>query len=110
MRSSISSSISVAAPEPKQYRLSNNLARFFWIPAATLVAVEIYAGQFDGWGAWATATLFLLPLILSVVIASAGLVKCIVELRKGSPYVLYMVFTVVAALPLLWLIFRRQIV
>jgi hypothetical protein len=72
--------------------LSNSLARLFWIPVASLVAVEIYAAQFDGWGVWATAPLFLLPFILSVVIASAGLVKCIVEFRKGSAYVLYMVF------------------
>ena len=110
MRNSILFWTWAAAPEPKRTLLSNSLARLFWIPVASLVAVEIYAGQFDGWGVWATAPLFLLPFILSVVIASAGLVKCILELRKGSPYVLYMVFTVVAALPLLWLIFRRQIV
>ncbi len=81
----------------------------FWIPAATFVAVEIYAAQFDGWGAWATAPLFLVPLILSVVIATAGLVKCVVVFRGGPGRMLDILFTAVAALPLLWLVLRRQL-
>ncbi len=89
--------------------MSNTLARLFWIPAATFVAVEIYAAQFDGWGAWATAPLFLVPLILSVVIATAGLVKCVVVFRSGSGRMLDILFTAVAALPLLWLVLRRQL-
>ena len=90
--------------------MSKSLARLFWIPAAALVAVEIYAAQFDGWGAWASAPLFLLPLILSVVIASIGLVKCVVQFRTATVLLPDMIFTVVSAFPLLWLIVRRHIV
>jgi hypothetical protein len=89
---------------------SRSLARSFWIPAACLVAIEIYASSFDGWGAWATAPLFLVPLVLSLAIAGAGAVQCILEFRARSTRLSSIVFTVLAALPFLWFLVRRHIV
>jgi len=82
----------------------------FWVPTACLVAIEIYASNFDGWGAWATAPLFLVPLVLSLTIASAGAVQCLFEFRAGSTRLSSIVFTFLAGLPLLWLLVRRHIV
>jgi len=89
---------------------SRRLARWFWIPVACLVAIEIYAGRFGGWGAWATAPLFLLPLLLSLSIAGGGVVQCVREFRAGSPRASSIAFTLVAALPSLWLLVRRHFV
>lgn len=86
------------------------LARWFWIPVACLVAIEIYASNFDGWGAWATAPLFLLPLVLSLSIAGAGVVQCVLEFRARSARASSSAFTVVAARPSFWLLVRRHIV
>lgn len=88
---------------------SSGLARTFWVPVACLVAVEAYARGFDGWGAWATAPLFLLPLALSVAIAGAGAVQCILEVRAGTARTSSAVYTAVAAVPLVWLIVRRHV-
>jgi len=64
--------------EPERKSL---LGRIFWLPAAVLVVVELYASRFDGWGAWATGPLFLLPLILSLILSITGAVESIVEIR-----------------------------
>ena len=66
---------------------------------ASLIAVEIYASGFDGWGAWATAPLFLVPFVLSLAIAGEGAVQCLLELRVRSSRLSSAVFAVVAALP-----------
>jgi hypothetical protein len=89
---------------------SRGLARTFWIPAACLVAIEIYSSGFDGWGAWSTAPLFLVPLVLSLSIAGAGTLQCILEIRAGSSSLSNLVYTLVAAVPLLWILVRRHIV
>ncbi len=89
---------------------SRGLSRSFWIPVASLIAVEIYASGFDGWGAWATAPLFLVPFVLSLAIAGGGAVQCLLELRARSSRPSSAVFTVVAALPFLWLLVRRYVV
>ena len=89
---------------------SRGLAWFFWIPIASLLGVELYAGNFDGWGAWATAPLFLVPLVLSGVIAGAGVAQCVLEARSRSGRPSSVVLTVVAALPILWLLVRRHVV
>ena len=85
------------------------LARSFWIPLACLVAVEVYASGFDGWGAWATAPLFLLPGILSLSIGLMGAAQCVAELRGGSLQRRSVAWTLVAAAPLFWLLVRRHI-
>ena len=72
---------------------SRGLARSFWIPVASLVAIEVYASGFDGWGAWAMAPLFLVPLVLSLVIAGPGVIQCVLELRERSSRLSSMVFT-----------------
>ena len=77
---------------------------------ASLIAVEIYASGFDGWGAWATAPLFLVPFVFSLAIAGEGAVQCLLELRARSSRPSSAVFTVVAALPFLWLLVRRYLV
>jgi hypothetical protein len=72
--------------------------------------VELYARGFDGWGAWATAPLFLVPGLLGLVIGMAGVSRCISELRRGNLQVATAVFTAVAALPVAWLLVRRHFV
>lgn len=89
---------------------SRHLALSFWLPAASLVAVELYAATFEGWGAWATAPLFLVPLALSLVIAGAGAMQCVRELRAGSIRSSSVIFTLLAAFPLIWLLVRRHII
>ena len=89
---------------------SRTLARLFWVPTACLIAIEVYVSGFDGWGAWAAAPLFLVPLVLSLAIAGAGVVQCILELRAGCTRFSSIVFTVLAGLPLLWLLVRRYVV
>ena len=86
------------------------LRRVFWLPAACLVAVEFYARGFDGWGAWATAPLFLLPLIASVVITAAGAYDTFREVRSRRLRTSTLVFTAIAVSPLVWLLVRRQFV
>jgi hypothetical protein len=89
---------------------SRGLARSFWIPATCLVAIEVYASNFDGWGAWATAPLFLVPLILSVAIAGSGGIQCVLEFRAKSARLSSIAFTLLAAVPLFWILVRRHIV
>lgn len=89
---------------------SRVFAWLFWIPLASLLATEVYVSHFDGRGAWAAAPLFLVPLFLSVVIAGAGVIHCIVELRNRSRLASSVLLTIVAALPVLWLLVRRYVV
>ncbi len=86
------------------------LRRVFWIPAACLVGVEVYARSFDGWGAWATGPLFLLPLFLSVAISAAGARDVFSELRSGGTRRSTLLFTAVAVAPTAWLMMRRHFV
>lgn len=91
-------------------RSNAGLAITFWLPPASLLAVEIYAGNYDGWGAWATAPLFLVPFLLSFSIGGAGALRCISELRAGCLQVSTAVFTGVAAFPVAWLLLRGHFV
>ena len=81
--------------------------RIFWLPAACLVAVELYARNFDGWGAWATAPLFLLPLLLSLAIGAAGAGDVFREARSGNSRISTLIFTAVALSPFAWFMVRR---
>ena len=89
---------------------SRGLMWSFWIPVASLIGIELYVGNFDGWGAWAAAPLFLVPLLLSVAIAGAGATRCFLEFRSGLPRPSSMVFTLIASLPIFWLLVRRYFV
>ncbi len=97
--------------EPTSHEPTANLfRRVFWLPAACLVAVELYARNFDGWGAWATAPLFLLPMVLSLAIAAAGARDVFSELRSGGPRSATLILTTVAVSPFAWLMVRRYFV
>lgn len=82
----------------------------FWLPVASLIAVELYASSFDGWGAWTTAPLFLLPLVLSLAIAGTGAYQVFSEFRSGHARLSTIVLTAVSACPVLWLMVRRYFV
>lgn len=78
-----------------------------WLPLLSLVAIEVYVGGFEGWGAWASAPLLLLPGLLSLAIVIPGLVDCAAEIRAGALRPATLLFTLVAAVPILWLAIRR---
>ena len=94
----------------KQRSPSRGLAWSFLMPIASLIGIEIYASSFDGWGRWATAPLFLVPLALSLVIACVGVTQCVLEFRSRVARPSTVAFTVVAGLPILWLVVRRYFV
>jgi hypothetical protein len=90
-------------------RVRRSLGIACWIPVASLVVIEAYVRRFDGWGAWSTAPLFLLPLALGLVIAAAGAAECVVEARRGALRLSTLVFTAIALLPFAWLLVRRHV-
>lgn len=88
---------------------SRALALLCWIPLASLVGVEAYVRAFDGWGAWASAPLFLVPSILALAIGGAGAVQCFLAARAGAPRLAPAALTGVALLPIFWLMVRRHL-
>jgi len=86
------------------------LATASCLPLASLVAVEIYARRFDGWGAWSTAPLFLVPFLLGLSIGGAGAARCLSEYRAGCFRPATAAFTGLALLPVAWLLLRRHFV
>jgi hypothetical protein len=89
---------------------NGSLGVMAWIPLASLVAVEAYARTFDGWGAWATAPLFLIPLVLGAVIGGVGVVKTLLDLRAGVLDRSTVASTILALSPVAWLLVRRHLV
>ena len=93
---------------------ANNPKRMFeflcWIPVTVLVCIELYVRNYDGWGAWSTAPLFLIPILLSFLIAGIGVFQCFIEVRKGAFRTSLLISIVVALLPLAWILIRRHIV
>lgn len=89
--------------------LNRALSFACWLPIICLAAVEIYVRDFDGWGAWSTAPLFLLPIILGTVISGAGIIQFISELRAGFAQASTAASIAVALMPFLWLLIRRYI-
>lgn len=77
-----------------------------WLPLALLIVIELYAGEFDGWGRWATAPLFLLPILLSGVLAVLGIVICRSEAGAGRSLVPVATATLAAGIPALWFLAR----
>jgi hypothetical protein len=78
-----------------------------WLPLASLLAVELYIRDLDGWGAWAAAPLLLVPGLISLSIAILGLFDCVAASRARAPIRAPLFFTLVSALPLFWLGVRR---
>ena len=88
--------------------VENGAFRWFCLlPLASLVAIEIYLGGFDGWGAWASAPLLLLPALFSVPVVLWGVVRIRGGRRTGVSTLATVGWTIVAGLPLLWMAVRR---
>ena len=81
-----------------------------WVPLILLNVVEVYVRRFDGWGAWAAAPILLVPGIVSLAIVLWGLYECVAEARAGKLSKAAPLYTLIAALPLLWLVVRRFVV
>lgn len=81
-----------------------------WVPLILLNVVEVYVRRFDGWGAWAAAPILLVPGIVSLAIVLWGLYECVVKFRTGKLGLAAPLYTVIAGLPLLWLVVRRFVV
>lgn len=77
-----------------------------WLPLALLLGVQFYARQFDGWGRWAAAPLFLLPVILSAVLVTIGVAICRREAAAGRALAAVATATLAAAIPALWFAVR----
>ncbi len=80
-----------------------------WVPIATLTAVELSVGQFDDWGAWAAAPIFLVPGLVSLVVVIIGLFVCGAAQRSGKLGAAGPMYLVIAGLPLIWLLVRRLV-
>ena len=91
------------------YDQKNILEFLCWIPVTVLIGIELYVRNYDGWGAWSTAPLFLIPILLSFFIAGIGVFQCFIEARKGTFRTSLLMSTVVALLPLAWILIRRHI-
>jgi hypothetical protein len=77
-----------------------------WLPLALLVGLQFYAQQFEGWGRWAAAPLFLVPLVLSAILVVIGVGVCRREVREGRSLALPASATVASAIPALWFLAR----
>lgn len=86
---------------------SHALRWLCWLPLASLVGIELYVGNFDGWGAWASAPLLLVPAIVSLPIVILGLSDCIAATRARAPLLAVSLLTLVSAVPIVWLGIRR---
>lgn len=86
---------------------SRALGWLCWLPLLCLLVVELYVRGFDGWGAWASAPLLLVPGLVSLAITVPALLDCAAGLRAGSLRPQTLLFAFVAALPMVWLGVRR---
>ena len=78
-----------------------------WMPLILLCVTEFYVREFDGWGAWAAAPILLVPGIISLAIVIWGILECAAEIRHGKLSQAAPMYTLIAGLPLLWLVVRR---
>ena len=81
-----------------------------WMPLILQGVTEVYVRRFDGWGAWAAAPMLLVPGIISLAIVIWGIFECAAELRHGKLSQAAPMYTLIAGLPLLWLVVRRFLV
>ncbi len=72
-----------------------------------MLAVEAYVSRFDGWGAWAAAPLFLVPVLISLGIIIPGIFDLVAEIRAGKINRATLLYRGIAALPFVWLGVRR---
>ena len=104
--------VPLGCPMPEFARHRSNSA-LWWITAAlpltSWAAVSVYASRFDGWGAWAAAPLFLIPIALGVVGALSGMLR-IVSFPSGSAERrIAWAQTLLASPPVLWFLWRLLI-
>lgn len=76
------------------------------LPLLLLLGVQFYAREFEGWGRWAAAPFFLVPVILSAVLVAIGVSVCRREARAGRSLALLASATLAAAIPMLWFLAR----
>ena len=79
------------------------------IPVTVLVGIELYVRNFDGWGAWSTAPLFLIPMLLSIVITGLAVFQYFIEARRGIFRESLLVSIFISLIPLAWILIRRHI-
>ncbi len=79
------------------------------IPVTVLVGIELYVRNFDGWGAWSAAPLFLIPIILSIVISGMAVFEYFIEARAGMFRKSLLVSIFISLIPLAWVLIRRHI-
>jgi hypothetical protein len=81
-----------------------------YCPLAALFAVELYIKKFDGWGAWASAPLLLVPAILGIPIGLSFLLYAI-QAYRGTRTVSRHIWQMILAIsPLGWLMVRRFLI
>ena len=88
-------------------QLSSSFRRLWWLPLAALLGIELYIRNFDGWGAWASAPLLLIPPMISFPIVMLGLYQCVAAMRAKESILPGFFYTLVSALPIFWLGVRR---
>jgi Mn2+/Fe2+ NRAMP family transporter len=93
--------------EDSTERLSRALRWSSWVPLASVLGIELYIRNFDGWGAWASAPLLLVPAIISLPVVILGLSECVATTRTRAPRLEAFLWTLVAAVPIVWLGVRR---
>ena len=71
-----------------------------------MVAMTSYVSRFDGWGAWAAAPLLLVPPALSVLVTGIGVLRLLAIRREGRPGAIALALTAIAAIPMLWFLWR----
>ena len=77
-----------------------------WIPLASLMALLRYLKQFDGWGAWAAAPLFLPVIGLSAFMGFAGIVLYVRQWRIGHHDLYLLVATLLAGSVAIYYVFK----
>jgi len=77
-----------------------------WIPLASLIALLQYLKQFDGWGSWGAAPLFLPVIGLSAFMGLVGIVLYFRRWRMGHNDVSLLVATVLAGSVAMYYIIR----
>ena len=76
-------------------------------PLATLIGIELYIRNFDGWGDWAAAPLLLIPMVLSVSLGIVFMFDPIRSHRSGESIKTHLMILVLSFIPIGWLFIQR---
>lgn len=86
--------------------------RFDWftllafLPTATFAVSWFYVRGFDGWGRLGAAPLLLIPVLVSIPVTVAGVLRLHAERTRGSIRTASVALTALAAVPLVWFLWR----